>query len=162
MTGSRADLVVIGGGIAGWSAAYRAAAGGAGAAVVLVDRGDAGQATAAGAGIVAPGASGRDLPGYLALATPAVRFYPELIQQLAADGEAGTGYETCGALVVATNQEEAARLPEIERLFRARAAAGVPNMGEIRRLSGAEARALFPPLAEVPGAIHLAEGARVD
>ena len=158
--GQGAEAVVVGGGIAGASAAYRLAR--AGARVVLVDRADRGQATAAGAGIIAPGTSLRDLPAFLTLATPAVRFYPELVAQLAADGEPETGYETCGALFVATTAAEADRLPEVFRAYQERQAAGVPNLGEVRRLSGREARELFPPLAEHPGAIHVPLAARVD
>jgi len=46
-------VAVIGGGLVGASAAYRLAC--HGARVALVDRADQGQATAAGAGILAPG-----------------------------------------------------------------------------------------------------------
>src|SRR5262249_32647471 len=49
------DVIVIGGGIVGASAAYRLAR--SGARVTLLDRADAGQATAAGAGIISPGTS---------------------------------------------------------------------------------------------------------
>ena len=154
------EIVVIGGGIAGTSAAYRLAR--AGARVTLVDRGDQGQATAAGAGIIAPGTSLRDLPAFLTLATPAVRFYPELIAQLAADGETDTGYQICGALFLATTDEEMDRLPDVFATYRQRQAAGVPNMGEVRWLTGREARDLFPPLAEHPGAILVPAAARVD
>jgi D-amino-acid dehydrogenase len=154
------DFVVIGGGIAGAGAAYRLAR--AGARVTLVDRGDEGQATAAGAGIIAPGTSLRDVPLFLTIASPAVRSYPELVAQLAEDGEPETGYETCGALFVATSDEEAARLPDVARIFQERQAAGVPNLGEVRRLTGREARALFPPLAEHPGALFVPDAARVD
>ena len=154
------DIVVIGGGVVGMSAAYHAAR--AGARVTVVDRGDAGQATAAGAGIIAPGTSLRDLPSFLPLATPAVRFYPELLAYLAEDGETATGYEVVGSLHVATNVEEADRLPETFALMRERAAAGVPNLGDVTMVTGAEAKALFPPLADLPAAIHIPEAARVD
>lgn len=105
--GGMNQIVVIGGGVVGMSAAYQAAR--AGASVSVVDRGDDGQATAAGAGIIAPGTSLRDLPAFLPLATPAVRFYPKLIAQLAEDGETETGYEVCGALHVATDAAARAR-----------------------------------------------------
>lgn len=154
------EIVVIGGGVVGMSAAYHAAR--AGARVTVVDRGDDGQATAAGAGIIAPGTSLRDLPAFLPLATPAVRFYPELVAHLAEDGETRTGYEVCGALHVATDAAEADLLPQTLATMRARAAAGVPNLGEVTLVSGAEARAIFPPLADLPGAIHVPGAARVD
>lgn len=154
------EIVVIGGGIVGMSAAYHAAR--AGARVTVVDRGDAGQATAAGAGIIAPGTSLRDLPSFLPLATPAVRFYPELLAHLAEDGETDTGYEVAGTLHVATNDAEADLLPQTFALMRERASAGVPNLGDVTMVTGAEAKALFPPLADLPGAIHVPAAARVD
>ena len=154
------EVVVIGGGIAGSSAAYRLAR--AGAQVTLVDRGDTGQATAAGAGIIAPGTSLRDLPAFLTLAVPAVRFYPDLLAWLTEDGVTETGYAVCGAVFVATTETEAARLPDVFRTYQERQAAGVPNMGEIQRLTGREARELFPPLAEHPAALHVPDAARVD
>ena len=158
--GGMNQIVVIGGGVVGMSAAYQAAR--AGASVSVVDRGDDGQATAAGAGIIAPGTSLRDLPAFLPLATPAVRFYPKLIAQLAEDGETETGYEVCGALHVATDAAEADLLLETLATMRARAAAGVPNLGDVTLLTGAEARSLFPPLADLPGAIHVPDAGRVD
>ena len=56
------DVIVIGGGVVGASAAYALAR--RGARVTLVDRGDAGQATAAGAGILSAGTSIRPLPAF--------------------------------------------------------------------------------------------------
>ncbi len=158
--GQLSEIVVIGGGVVGMSAAYHAAR--AGARVTVIDRGDAGQATAAGAGIIAPGTSLRDLPAFLPLATPAVRFYPEILAHLAEDGETATGYEVVGSLHVATNAEEADLLPKTFALMRERAAAGVPNLGNVTMVTGAEAKALFPPLADLPGAIYVPEAARVD
>ncbi|MDP9469628.1 MAG: FAD-dependent oxidoreductase, partial [Chloroflexota bacterium] len=67
-------VVVIGGGVVGASAAYHAAR--AGATVTLVDREDSGQATAAGAGIIAPGTSLRPLPAFFPFASAAVAAYP--------------------------------------------------------------------------------------
>lgn len=154
------EIVVIGGGVVGMSAAYHAAR--AGARVTVVDRSDAGQATAAGAGIIAPGTSLRDLPSFLPLATPAVRFYPELLAHLAEDGETSTGYEVVGSLHVATTDDEANLLPQTFAVMRERAADGVPNLGDVAMVTGAEAKALFPPLADLPGAIHVPEAARVD
>ena len=95
------EVVVIGGGIVGSSAAYRLAR--AGARVTLVDRADAGHATAAGAGIISPGTSARSGGPVFALAAASVAFYPELLAQLAADGELATGFETVGGLFIALN-----------------------------------------------------------
>ncbi|MDI3341416.1 MAG: FAD-dependent oxidoreductase [Sphaerobacter sp.] len=155
-----ADVVVIGGGIVGAAAAYRLAR--CGVPVTLVDRADPGQATAAGAGIIAPATSLRPLPPFYPLAARAVGFYPELLAQLAEDGETNTGYEVVGSLFVAASEQEAARLDEVQRLIEERRDAGMPNVGEVRRLDGREARDLFPALADLPGAIYVAGSARLD
>lgn len=154
------EVIVIGGGIVGASAAYRLAR--TGVRVTLVDRADAGQATAAGAGIIAPGAYTGASDVWLRLAFQSAAYYEELLAQLAEDGQADTGYEVPGLLLVATDAAEAAQLPALARLFEERNAAGVRNLGTVSRIDGSEARRLFPPLRDVPGAIHLSEAARVD
>jgi glycine/D-amino acid oxidase-like deaminating enzyme len=84
------DVIVIGGGVVGASAAYALAR--RGARVTLVDRGDAGQATAAGAGILSPGTSIRPLPAFFAIGQPASAYYDTLLAQLAEDDiRGGTG-----------------------------------------------------------------------
>jgi D-amino-acid dehydrogenase len=95
---STRDVIVIGGGIAGSSAAYALAR--AGADVTLVDRADAGQATAAGAGIIAPGTNTSLPDAFYALAYRAVAYYDELMANLASDSETHTGYDVVGLLHV--------------------------------------------------------------
>ena len=155
-----AEVIVIGGGVVGQSAAYQLARDGV--AVTLVDRADAGQATAAGAGIISPGTGALGVGPLLPLASAAVAFYPELLAHLAEDGETDTGFAICGGLFVATNEAEAAQLPERFRAIEERRAAGLRNIGEVALLDGREARRLFPPLADIPGAIHLSEVGRVN
>lgn len=155
-----AGVIVIGGGVVGQTAAYQLARDGV--AVTLVDRADAGQATAAGAGIISPGTGALGAGPLLPLASAAVAFYPELLAHLAEDGETDTGFAICGGLFVATNDAEAEQLPERFRAIEARRAAGLRNIGEVTQLDGREARRLFPPLAAIPGAIHLSEIGRVN
>ncbi len=152
-------VVVIGGGVVGASAAYHAAC--AGATVTLVDREDSGQATAAGAGIIAPGTSLRPLPAFFPFAYAAVAAYPALLDRLAADDAGETGYRTVGALFVAADAE-VSHLSEAEALFTERWRAGAPNLGRVARLDEAAARVLFPPLAAPGGALYLPDAARVD
>ena len=155
------DVIVIGGGLVGASVAYALAR--EGARVTLVDRGDVGQATAAGAGIIAPGSSPRATPEFLVLAHPASAHYPELLAQLAEEGETETGYDVVGMLHVATSAEEADQLKVHAELLHERRAAGFGHIGAITLISGDEACALFPALGpEVTGAIHTADAARVD
>lgn len=154
------EVIVIGGGIVGASAAHRLAR--AGVRMALVDRADAGQATAAGAGIIAPGTYTGASDAWLALAFRSAAYYEELLAQLVEDGETETGYEVPGLLFVAVDEAEAERLPALARLFQERSAAGVRNLGAISQIDGKAARDLFPPVADVPGAIHIAGAARVD
>lgn len=154
------DVIVIGGGIVGASAAYHLAR--AGAHVTLIDQDQPGQATAAGAGIIAPGTSFRPPRAFFPLAFRAVAYYEKLLANLAEDGESNTGYETVGLLHIATSEEEAARLPLLLRLFEERQAAGVKNLGELRLLDAPEARSLFPALGIVHGALYVSGAARLD
>lgn len=153
-------VVVLGGGVVGASAAFHLAQ--AGVETVLVDRKDIGRATSAGAGIVAPGTSLRDNPSFLELATPAVAYYPELIERLAGLSAGDTGYAECGKVFLAESDEEAADLDRVMALFQQRKADGVPNLGEIRDIDGQEARELFPAVRDVPRALHSTGAARVD
>lgn len=154
------EIVVIGGGIVGQAAAYELAA--AGIAVTLIDRADEGQATAAGAGIISPGTGALGTGPLRPLAAAAVAFYPDLLARLAADGETDTGFAICGGLFVATSAEEAARLPAHLASIEERRASGMANIGTSTMLDGVAARELFPPLADIPGAIHLSEVGRVN
>lgn len=154
------DVIVIGGGIVGASAAYHLAR--KGVRVTLIDRADSGQATAAGAGIISPGTSFKPRAAFFSLAFPAVAYYEELLAHLAEDGETQTGYETVGLLHIAINEAEAERLPELLRLFQERQAAGVKNLGEVRLVTRQEARQLFPALGAISAAIYTSGAARVD
>lgn len=154
------SVIVVGGGIVGASAAYHLAR--SGAQVTLIDQAQPGQATAAGAGIIAPGTSFRPPRAFFPLAFRAVAYYDELLASLRENGERQTGYETVGLLHVATTEEEVARLPLLLRLFEERRAAGVKNLGEVGLLSGQEARLLFPALGMVHAAIHVSGAARLD
>jgi D-amino-acid dehydrogenase len=154
------EVMVIGGGIVGASAAYHLAR--SGAQVTLIDRADPGQATAAGAGILSPGTSFKSPAAFYPLAFRAVAYYEELLAQLAEDGEMQTGYEIAGLLHIAANDEEAARLSDLLHLIQERRAAGVTHLGEVRLVEVQEARALFPALGTIAGAIYTSGAARID
>ncbi len=155
------SVIVIGGGIVGASAAYHLTR--SGVQVTLIDQAQPGQATAAGAGIIAHGTSFKPPAAFFPLAFRAVAYYEELLANLADDGESNTGYETVGLLHVAVTEEEAARLPILLHLFEERRAAGVKNLGELRLLDSQEARALFPALGTaVQSAIYVPGASRLD
>jgi D-amino-acid dehydrogenase len=154
-------VVVVGGGLVGSSAAYRVAR--EGGEAILVDRQDQGQATAAGAGILSPGSGFRDGDAeLLRLAAVSAAWYPELLKDLAEDGEVHTGYEVVGALHVATTDEEADRLPDLLAELRRRRAEGFSHIGEAAIVDARAARTRFPALGPVRGAVHVPEAARVD
>lgn len=153
-------IVILGGGVVGASAAFSLAS--EGYDVTLIDRHDRGHATAAGAGIIAPGTSLRDLPAFYPLARDAVCYYPDLVRALAEVDVGDTRYEVVGELFVATTGEEQARLDEMQALFERRCGEGMPNLGEVRRIDAAEARERFPALGDIAETILIPEAARVD
>jgi D-amino-acid dehydrogenase len=154
------DTIVIGGGLLGWSAAYPLV--NAGQRVALVDRADEGHATQAGAGIIAPGMNVRDPETGYQLRKAAIAYYAQLVEDLTEDGEPETGYERVGALFIARSEEEAKTLPALAEDMIRRRDDGLGNVGEVTLLNTAGARALFPPLGDIYGAIHAADACRVN
>lgn len=139
------DAVVIGGGIVGVSTAYEL--GRAGARTLLVDRADAGRATAAGAGILSPETAKRDDPGWTELVLAAGRHYDSLLPQLDAD----TGWARCGILQLATRESDLSAWEWV-----AERATGASEIGPD------EARAMVPVLGTVVRALYHPRAARVD
>lgn len=154
------SILIIGGGVVGAGAAFHLA--GEGVDVTLVDRSDSGHATAAGAGIIAPGTSLRPLPAFFPLAADAVRYYPQMVERLAELDAGDTRYDVVGYLFVATSEDELVELAHAHRVMDERYRNGMPNLGVTRRIGADEARELFPALADIAGAIHVPEAARVD
>lgn len=155
------DAVVAGGGIAGTATAYHLVR--AGARTLLVDRADAGRATDAGAGILSPETNSRDPEAWFRLAAAAVDDYPGLIDALRAEQDGDTGYARCGKLTVAVSDDEVDAFEHARRVIFARQRArGAPSAGDLHEVSAAEARAMFPALADVGGAIYSRTAARVD
>jgi D-amino-acid dehydrogenase len=148
--------IVVGAGVLGASTAYHLAR--AGAQVIVIDAARDGRATAAGAGIICPWVSGVEDPVFYALYAGGGRYYSDLVPALAELGETDLGFRRSGALVVSTDTSE---LAFIERFARQRQR-DAPEMGTITRLLPHQARALFPPLRDDFGAVHVAGGARVD
>lgn len=157
---ARADVIVIGGGLLGWSAAYRLAK--SGRRVVVIDRADNGFATAAGAGIIAPGTALAAHADFYPLGKRSVEYYDRLIPELAEDGEHGTDYAKVGMLFLARDEAEWSRLPEAFRRMSERRAQGMGNLGELAWVDNAQTKALFPLVRDVIGAIHVPEAARVN
>lgn len=150
------QIIIIGAGILGASTAYQLAK--SGAEVIVIDRMDKGQATDAAAGIVCPWLSQRRNKAWYALAKGGAKFYPNLISDLETDGEQNTGYARVGAISIHSDQK---KLDEMKKRALKRKE-DAPEMGEITVLSEEQTKALFPPLADGFGAIHVSGAARVD
>jgi glycine oxidase len=112
------DVVVIGGGVIGLSAAWRAAQ--RGARVALLERVEPGAgATRVAAGMLAPvGELTFGEPELLELTLAAARRYPDFVAELEAATGQSTGYERVGALHVALDRDEAAQLRRVHDLQR--------------------------------------------
>jgi D-amino-acid dehydrogenase len=155
------DAAVVGGGLLGMATAYHLVS--AGARTLLVDREDAGRATDAGAGILSPETNSRDPEAWYRLAMDAVEYYPALVDRLRAEQPGDPGYARCGKLVVAVSEDEVDAFAHARRtIFERQARRGTPAREDLREISPAEARELFPPLAPPHGAIYSRGAARVD
>ena len=155
------DAVVIGGGLLGSVTAYHLVSGGA--RTLLVDRADSGRATDAGAGILSPETNSRDPEVWFRYAVAAVGYYPAFIERLRAEQAGDTGYTRCGQLVVAATEDEIESFARARRIvFERQKSRGLPRTEDLHEVTPAEARELFPPLANVHGAIYSKVAARVD
>jgi D-amino-acid dehydrogenase len=149
-------VVVVGGGIVAASIAYHLAR--QGVSVVVAAGQQAGAATDAGAGIICPWRREREGDPAYQLAVAGARYYPELIDMLADDGETDTGYARVGALCVADDAEQlavaAARLRALLPT--------TPEIGQITELGAPEPCQMFPALASNLGGLWISGGARID
>src|SRR3954453_18377065 len=155
-----ADVAVVGGGVIGLAAAWRARQ--RGLEVVVVDRGALGGGTSrAAAGMLAPVAEAdAQERALLAMNLESARRWPAFADELRDVTGVDVGYLTCGTLLVARDRDEAEHV-ERERALRARLGL------RVERLLGSEARrrepALVPSLrlaAALPDD-HAVEPARV-
>lgn len=155
------DLIVIGGGIVGMSAAYHAVA--AGARTLLVDRGDAGKASLAGAGILAPETSSIESDDWYSLAIAAVDYYPQLVAQLKAQGITETGYAPTKSLIVAVSPDEDERFAKAQQLMQVRQQRfGRPAADQMYTVDTEAARQIFPPIADIRAGMGFQGAARID
>lgn len=153
---------MIGGGIAGAATAHHLVR--AGVDALLVDRGDEGRATDAGAGILSPATSSRTgSDPWFEYAVRAVGYYDELAADLAAIGYEDHGYASATYLQVAVDPAEREVFEErLGRLRERQARLGVPREGSLAELDGDAARDLFPPLGDVDRALRYDDAGRVD
>jgi glycine oxidase len=104
---NRPDAFVIGAGIIGASIAWKLAQ--AGARVVLADAGRmGGEASSAGAGMLAPGGEFERDSIWAKLGTESISLYPAYVRALEADSGLQIDFRICGAIDVANTEEEQA------------------------------------------------------
>ncbi|MEH7225451.1 FAD-dependent oxidoreductase [Bacillus sp. JJ1566] len=149
-------VIVIGTGIVGASAAYHLAKNNLD--VIMIDNKQEGKATSAGAGIVCPWLKEIENEAWYSLAKNSFRFYQKLISALQKEGENEVGYKKVGALCVSSDPD---KLDEIEKRAKNKRV-DAPEIGDILRLNGEQARELFPPLNKNLEALFVSGGARVD
>lgn len=112
MTGTRADVVVVGGGIIGLASAWRLTA--LGLSVTVVDPAPASAATHAAAGMLAPISEVRyGETALLRLATDSLRRYPDFVAEIESATGHVVGLRREGTLVVATDAGDRAMLADL-------------------------------------------------
>lgn len=159
------DAIVVGGGIAGISAAYHLVR--AGVKTLLFDRRDKGRATDAGAGIISPYTAAPDI-GYYSddlfnLAVAAQEYYPKLMQEVGVKEGDSKIYNQSGTMLVQVSEQEAEAFEKFKNIVYQRLEKrGLPKEGNVRLLSGTEAQEMFPGLGENQGAIYCSRAAQVD
>jgi len=155
MSSRSPDAIVIGAGIIGASIAWKLAH--AGVRVCMLDAASmGGEASWAGAGMLAPGGEVETRDRWTDLALESSRMYPEYVSQLEAESGVSIDYRRCGAVEVAFDGAEyqaLARRADFQRPL------GIPSLA----LDDSELRKLVPLFnRESAGALFYAGDAIVD
>lgn len=133
---TRADVAVVGGGVAGLAAARELAR--RGLNVVVVEAAEPGaEASGAAAGMLAPQSEADARDDFFELLCASREMYPAFAEQLLEESGVDVELERTGTLYLAFTEEDER---EIGRRFEWQAGAGL----EVERLSAAEARRLEP------------------
>ncbi|MEU4113661.1 glycine oxidase ThiO [Kitasatospora sp. NPDC028055] len=156
-SGSRADVLVIGGGVIGLAVAWRAAQRGL-RNVIVVDPGHGRGAAGVAAGMLAPVTElqyGEEPLLHLGMASNQ-RYETFAAELTEASGGLDTGYRRCGTIAVALDSDDRAELRELHAFHQ--------RLGlDSSWLTGREARRLEPMLAPgVRGGLHVADDHQVD
>lgn len=113
------DVLVVGAGLIGSSIAWLLSK--AGCRVVLIDAGSfGGEASAAGAGMLAPGGEYREPSPAARFAIESLAMYPTFVRQLEKESGLSIDYRKCGAIELAYDRErwrELRRRADVQRRF---------------------------------------------
>ncbi|MGE5326897.1 MAG: glycine oxidase ThiO [Deltaproteobacteria bacterium] len=135
----KSDVVIIGGGIMGCSAALRLAQ--AGAKVTLIERGEIGQeASAAAAGMLAPQGEKIEPDDFAELCLRSRDLYPQFAAEVEELSGERIAYQQDGTVLVGISGGEC---EELEETYQIQTRRGLP----LERLTGDEARQRVPGLA---------------
>ncbi|HEX8146373.1 MAG TPA: glycine oxidase ThiO [Pyrinomonadaceae bacterium] len=136
--GERADVAVVGGGVAGLAAARELAR--RGLSVAVFDDGRAGAASRAAAGMLAPQAEADSRDELFELLCASREMYTAFAAALGEESGVRVEIDRTGTLYLALTREDE---EEVERRFAWQSRAGL----EVERLAAAEARALEPNIS---------------
>src|SRR5438552_15263999 len=155
MDSSSPDVVIAGAGIIGASIAWRLAQ--AGLAVTLLDAGTVGgEASWAGAGMLAPGGEVETRDAWSDLALESLRLYPDFVAELENASGIAIDYRRSGAVDVAFDEGE---WQSLRRRAEAQRPLGIPSIC----LSAADVHTRIPLFnREIAGALFYPEDAIVD
>ena len=146
-------VIIIGGGVLGSSIAYNLAS--EGVETVLFDRNDAGKATTAGAGILAPETSHHENEQWFNFAIRALEYYSGLHTTLEEELKCDIGFGTCPILEVAIDDDELSEFARIkEQIFRRQTQRGYPSINDLFELSAMEIASRFPMIAPAVGGFY--------
>ncbi|MBP2324740.1 D-amino-acid dehydrogenase [Kibdelosporangium banguiense] len=149
-------VIVVGDGIVGAVAGYRLAA--EGAEVLFVDAGHAGQATAAGAGIVFPWPVGGAGAGAEEFWWAAAAQYPVLLSQLERDGEPHAGFDRVGGITITEDESVLPAAASMIRSIQERDRL----VGDVEVLRVGEPAQRFPALRDDLAGLFVGGVGRVD
>jgi glycine oxidase len=135
---SRADVAVVGGGVAGLSAARELAR--RGLSVIVLDSGAPGAASRAAAGMLAPQSEADHADEMFELLCASRDTYPDFAEALLEESGVDIELERTGTLYLALTEEDER---EVERRFEWQTRAGL----EVERLAADEARKLEPQIS---------------
>lgn len=147
---------IAGGGIAGASIGYHLAK--AGHTVTLYDRGNAGQATAASAGIICPWISQKRNKNWYRLVTAGARYYPEFVEKIEAETGVSTGYKREGALCLF--KDDAVLEKGFNRIYSKKESA--PEMGEVYKVQREDVKKMHPHLTDLYPGVYVEGGGQIE